>query len=73
MTNNKDYTHIFKQIAAQQQITAAEVYREMELAILSGFENNSPDVQAQWAKVPRRGDLPTPEELIEYIFTKNLI
>lgn len=67
MGSKKDYTHIFEQIAAENHTTVAEVRREMEITIRAGFENPDPEVQAQWAKVPRKGDIPTPDELIRYV------
>ena len=67
MSKQKDYTHIFERIAIDNHTTVSEVRREMEIAIRAGFENPDPKVQAQWAKVPRKGEIPTPEELITYV------
>lgn len=47
--------------------TVSEIYQEMEAAIQAGFNNPDPKVQAQWNKIPRKGDIPTPEELIVYV------
>jgi hypothetical protein len=44
-----------------------EVRREIEAAIQAGFNNPDPKVQEQWAEIPRRGDIPTPDELITYV------
>jgi hypothetical protein len=67
MNKRKGFMHIFESIAAEHNITVEEVSREIEAAIRAGF--NSPDlkVQAHWAKIPRKGDIPTPDELITYV------
>lgn len=70
MGKEKGYTHIFEEIAARNHTTVEEVRREMELAIRVGFNNPDPKVQAQWAKIPRKGDIPTPDELITYVVRK---
>ena len=62
-----EYTHIFAQIAAQNHTTVEEVRREMEHAMLEGYENPDPGILARWASLPRQGDIPTPEELIEHV------
>lgn len=70
MSKEKNYTHIFERIAAEHNTTVEEVRREMEIAIRAGFDNPDPEVQAQWAKIPRKGDIPTPDELITYVVRK---
>ncbi len=61
-----DFTHIFEEIAAQNNTTMEEVWREMEAAIWAGVNSRDPKVRAQWAKIPRKGNIPTPDELIDY-------
>ncbi|MDR1409600.1 MAG: sporulation initiation factor Spo0A [Oscillospiraceae bacterium] len=67
MNRKKSFTHIFERIAAEHSTTVEEVRREIEAAIQAGFNNPDPKVQAQWAKIPRKGDIPTPDELITYV------
>jgi hypothetical protein len=67
MNRKRDLTHIFERIAAEHHTTVEKVRREIELAIQVGLQNPDPKVQAQWAKIPRKGDVPTPDELIAYI------
>ena len=59
-------TRIFEEIAAENNTTVGEVWREMEAAIQAGISCPDPKVQAQWARIPRKGDIPTPEEVIDY-------
>jgi len=63
----KVLAQIFERIAAEENTTAEEVRREIEAAIQEGFHNPDPDVQAQWARIPRTGKIPTPDELIAYV------
>ncbi len=67
MSKRKKFTHIFEKIAAEHNTTVGEVRREIEAAIQAGFNNPDPKVQEQWAKIPRKGDMPTPDELIIYV------
>jgi hypothetical protein len=67
MSKRKDYTHIFERIAAENHATVTDVRREMEIAIRAGFENPDPKVQAEWAKIPYKGEFPTPEEVMTYV------
>lgn len=67
MNKGTDYTHIFNQIAMKNHTTVAEVRREMELAIRMAFANPDPKIQDAWAKIPYKGEEPTPEEVITYV------
>ncbi|HHY27929.1 MAG TPA: sporulation initiation factor Spo0A [Desulfitobacterium dehalogenans] len=67
MSKGKNFTHIFERIAAEHNTTVEEIRREIETAIQVGFNHPDPKVQAQWAKIPRKGEMPTPDELITYI------
>jgi len=62
----KNITHILKRIAAQHHTTVEEVRREMNVAIRAGINHPDPAVRAQWVKIPRKGEIPTPEDLIAY-------
>mgnify|MGYP002410996379 CR=1 FL=1 len=63
----KALAQIFERIAAEENTTAEEVRREIKAAIQEGFHNPDPNVQAQWARMPRKGNIPTPDELIAYV------
>lgn len=66
MKRNAD--EIFKQIAKQHHITVEEVKRQIGFAMLAGMCNPDPNIRAYWEKVPHKGDIPTPEELILYLY-----
>jgi len=67
MSKGKDHTHIFEQIAKENNTTVAEVRGEMEIAIRAAFGNPDPKIQDGWAKIPYKGEEPTPEEVITYV------
>ena len=54
---------IFEEIAKQNGVSVEEVKKEMQAAIDVAYEN--PNLYA--AKVPKKGDKPTPDELIAYL------
>lgn len=64
MSKKMNFTQIFERIAAEQNTTVQEVHREIEIVIRAGFNNPDPKVQEQWARIPRAGDVPTPDELL---------
>jgi len=55
-----------RQIARSQGITEAEVRAEMEIAMLEGYNSTDPAVQAEWAKAPFGGHVPTIEEFVAW-------
>jgi len=56
-----------RQIAAKEGVSVEEVRREIEIAINAAQENSDPNIQAFWEHIPRKGERPTPEEVIVYI------
>ena len=63
MENN--YSEMIRQIAEQDDVTEAEVYEQMKLAITIGFNNLDPSVQEFWQRIAPDGEMPTPEQFIE--------
>ena len=59
-----------QEVARQNNTTVEEVRKEIKLAMLVGLCNPDPNVQAMWKEVPCAGDVPTPEELIDYMVEK---
>ena len=55
-----------RHIAMREGITVEEVRKQIKLAMLAGLCSQDPDVQARWRKIPCKGSVPTPEELIAY-------
>ena len=67
--DKKTIEKALQEVARQNGVSVEEVRREIELALQVGQANPDPQVQAQWASVPRKGDRPTPEEVIAHIVT----
>lgn len=60
---------IIRMIAKENGVTPEEVYREMQDCINDAY-NRAPKGSAAKRKqdgVPRKGEIPTPEELIAYL------
>ncbi|WP_099204949.1 sporulation initiation factor Spo0A [Scatolibacter rhodanostii] len=56
-----------RKIALSEGITVEEVRTEIKKAMLIGLCSQDPAIRAKWNKIPCKGDIPTPEELIVYI------
>lgn len=69
MKKRVDAEKAIRHIALQQGITVEEVRKQMKLAMLAGLCSQDADVQARWKKIPCKGEVPTPEELITYLAT----
>jgi len=54
---------IIRKIAKENGVSIAEVRREMQAAINETYKNPNAAALA----VPRKGDVPTPEEFIVYV------
>lgn len=56
-----------RKIALREGITVEEVRIEMKKAMLIGLCSQDPAIRERWKKIPCKGDVPTPEELIIYM------
>jgi len=56
-----------RQIAEKEGVSVEEVRREIEIAINAARENPDANIQAFWKHIPRKGEWPTPEEVIVHI------
>lgn len=64
------FDEMMRVIGQREGISASEVEREIQLAIDLGFNNPDEKVKAEWAKIPFKGERPTPQEVIEYMCKK---
>ena len=69
MKKKIDAARAIQIIAMKEGVTVEEVRKQIKLAMFAGLCSQDPAVQARWKKVPCKGELPTPEELITYIAT----
>ena len=61
---------IYQKIAKGNGVSVKEVRREMQAAIREAYtapQNDNPITKAYQNRVPRQGEIPTPEELIRYL------
>lgn len=63
----KEFKELLDAVAKQHNITHEEVYKEMQIAIDSGFDNPDPEVQKMWKQIPFKGERSTPKDLIPYM------
>lgn len=62
-----DIDKIIKQVARAHNTTPEEVYAEMQIALDAAVQSKDLEVQKEWAKIPFKGDHPTPEDVIPYL------
>ena len=52
---------------ARRNGISVEILRTcIQVAVVSGMTDPDPQVQAEWVRIPRAGEYPTPEEVIAY-------
>ena len=56
-----------EQVARRERKSVAEVRADMTEAMMAGWNDPDPKVQAMWKQIPCEGERPTPEELICWI------
>lgn len=57
-----------KQIAKEHNTTVEEVKNEIKIVIEEAMKNHDPVFQAEWEKIPREGEIPTPEDVLTYLY-----
>lgn len=62
--NTLHMNKILQQIAAQHGTTPEQVYADMECALEAGRRSTDPAVQAEWDKIPSRGEQPDLQDVI---------
>lgn len=60
-------SEILSDIARENQISVTKVRRQIQELIDAGMQNDDPGIQAAWGQVERKGEKPTPEELLIYL------
>lgn len=64
---------IYRRIAKEHGVSVTEVKRDMQEAITAAYQNPPQDggvIAAYQRRVPRKGEIPTPDELIRYAAKK---
>lgn len=64
---------MYRRIAKEHGVSVTEVKRDMQEAITAAYQNPPQDggvIAAYQRRVPRKGEIPTPDELIRYAAKK---
>jgi hypothetical protein len=56
-----------RKIALREGVTVEYVRKQMQIAMINGLCSSDPEVKAFWDSIPRKKEVPSPEELIIYI------
>ena len=56
-----------KQLAKKEGVSVETVRHEIEIAISAARKSTDPKAQNFWKSVPRKGEYPTPEEVIVHL------
>lgn len=61
---NTDFQKILEKIAAENNTTPEDVYREMQIAIDAAYDNPDPEIRRNWENIHFNGERPTPEDVV---------
>lgn len=68
---NKGAYKALEQVALKMGITVSEVIFEIDEAILAAYskakESNNVELLRKWQKIPRKGEIPTAVEFVDYM------
>ena len=56
-----------RQVARENGVSIDMVYQEIERVIESGMSSEDPLIRKRWGEIPGSGEVPTVEELMEYL------
>lgn len=56
-----------ERLARKQGITVEEMREQIAMRIRKGLSDNDPNRRLQWEQIPHVGDIPTPEEYLDYV------
>ncbi len=65
-----EYKTLFEKLAKDRNISVEEMSSIIGTRIEKGINNPDPIRRAQWEKIPHIGDVPTPEEWLQYVVKK---
>lgn len=62
--------HIFERLARERNITVEEMRTIISARIEKGWNDPDPEKREQWRKIPCSGEIPTPDEWLQYAVEK---
>ena len=57
---------LFEHLAEERNITVEEIRAIIAARIEAGMNDPDPEKRASWERIPRAGEIPTPEEWLRY-------
>lgn len=57
---------IFERLARERNVTVEEIRAMISARIAEGWNNLDLEKRAQWRRIPCSGEIPTPEEWLQY-------
>ena len=62
--------HLFERLARERNITVEEMRAIISGRIEKGWNDPNPEKRVQWRKIPCAGEVPTPDEYLDYVLKK---
>lgn len=62
--------HLFERLARERNITVEEMRAIISARIEKGWNDPDPKKREQWRKIPCSGEVPTPDEWLQYSVEK---
>ena len=62
----ENYEAIIDKLARERNITVEEMKEIISARIEAGMKDADPVRRAQWERIPHAGEIPTPEEWLQY-------
>lgn len=62
----ENYEAIIDKLARERNITVEEMKEIISARIKAGMKDPDPERRAQWERIPHAGEIPTPEEWLQY-------
>lgn len=63
----REIEDIFKSIAYKNSVSVSEVKLHIENTALQGMMNPDPNIRFFWNCIPRKGSVPTAEEIVAHL------
>ena len=64
------YKITIERLARERKLTVEEMKAVISDRIKAGMNDPDPEKRAQWEKIPHKGEMPTPDEWLEYAVKK---
>lgn len=65
--NTQGAALVIERLARREGTTPEMVRKHIQAAMLDGLVSDDPKMKAQWERIPKAGEVPTPEELIVFL------